>query len=153
MKKILSVIIALTMCMFICACDNVSMVGGYDGQSEICVYSDSSLAQKHDGDLEVGKTYYVSFNVEIEKIYGVATDKIGYDLRFEFPYSDNIIVELSTGGTMTSLIEKGTLVYSLKSSVETTYNFVFNLTLLDDSLFNINVLVDDKLIGERLINA
>ena len=157
MKKIVSLIVVITLfLMTLTACvsnvDDVGVIGEFNGNAEICVYSDASLTQSHDGKLEVGTMYYVTINVDIDKKQGVALDKVSSILKIEFPTTETAIVAFNSGKAMEASTTSDHVTYSCNVYSDSTNTFVFSLMPIKSDAFNIRVLVDDKSIGNKIID-
>lgn len=128
---------------------DVDVVGGYDGNAELSIYSDPELTELHNGKCEIGETYYVAIDVQIEKTLGVVVDKARAELSVEFPKTEDVDVVFLSGPSMTGTVNMDTLVYNCTVSTEGSYNFVFKVTPSTPNAFDIKVLIDGKLIGSR----
>lgn len=161
MKKLLTIILAATLllsCVGLCSCtqttdSNVTAVSKFKGNTDITIYSDSALIQKHSGKCEVGKTYYVLIKTEVTQSAGVLVSEVGSTtLSIEFPSSDAIVVSQVRGDTMTSSPNGDSLVYTCKAYKDNTYSAVFKFVSTESEAFDIKVAVDQNISETKVID-
>ena len=131
----------------------VDVVGEFDGNAVVSIYSDSELTKHLEGKCEIGETYYVSIDVQIERTLGVVLDKVKAELSVEFPKTEDVAVAFWSGPSMTGYVNIDTLVYNCTVSTEGSYNFVFKVTPSTPNAFDIKVLIDGKLVGSKIIDV
>ena len=79
-------------------------------------------------------------------------DKIGAELEIEFSKAENVNVAHETGYTMTATTGSDVITYSCNVYSAGSMTFVFEVSATKAEAFDIKVLVDDKLIGSKIMD-